>query len=174
MTGHRAGSARLHVPEVEPGLTRRRWDALVSACGSPFSEPPPRPPAWSLWLVETSPALIRIAADNKTPMSSAEWNGLWRPVCMAQAPKRSPTRGCVGLLWQHVMRDPARRAGGDTALHCPAPSPTPNPGCRGLDPATPEWGRTGRRARAVRKVGCLPPPVATGPRDLNSAPPTLC
>ena len=33
------------------------------------------------------------------------------------------------------------------------------------------WGRTVRRARAVRKVGCFPPPVATGPRVLNSAPP---
>ena len=30
-----------------------------------------------------------------------------------------------------------------------------------------------RCARAVRKVGCFPPPVATGPRVLNSAPPML-
>ena len=33
------------------------------------------------------------------------------------------------------------------------------------------WGRTVRCAHAVRKVGCFPPPVATGPRVLNSAPP---
>ena len=34
-------------------------------------------------------------------------------------------------------------------------------------------GRTVRCARAVRKVGCFPPPVATGPKVLNSAPPML-
>ena len=34
-------------------------------------------------------------------------------------------------------------------------------------------GRTVRCARAVRKVGSFPPPVATGPRVLNSAPPVL-
>ena len=28
-------------------------------------------------------------------------------------------------------------------------------------------------ARAVRNAGCFPPPVATGPRALNSAPPIL-
>ena len=32
------------------------------------------------------------------------------------------------------------------------------------------WGRTVRCALAVRKLGCLPPLVATGPRALNSAP----
>ena len=31
-------------------------------------------------------------------------------------------------------------------------------------------GRTVRCARAVRKVGCFPPPVATDPKVLNSAP----
>ena len=35
-----------------------------------------------------------------------------------------------------------------------------------------QGGRTVRRARAVRKVGCFPPPVATGP-VLNSGPPML-
>ena len=35
-----------------------------------------------------------------------------------------------------------------------------------------ENGRTVRCARAVRKVGCFPSPVATGPRVLNAAPPT--
>ena len=35
------------------------------------------------------------------------------------------------------------------------------------------WGRTVHCARAVRKGGCFPPPVATGPRVLNSAPPML-
>ena len=34
-------------------------------------------------------------------------------------------------------------------------------------------GHTVRCARAVRKVGCFPLPVATGPRVLNSAPPML-
>ena len=34
-------------------------------------------------------------------------------------------------------------------------------------------GRTVRCVRAVRKVGCFPPPVATGPRVLSSAPPML-
>ena len=32
------------------------------------------------------------------------------------------------------------------------------------------WGRTVRCARAMRKVGWFSPPVATGPRVLNSAP----
>ena len=32
-------------------------------------------------------------------------------------------------------------------------------------------GRTVRCARAVRKAGCFPPPVVTGPKALNSAPP---
>ena len=32
------------------------------------------------------------------------------------------------------------------------------------------WGRTVRCARAVRKVGCFSPPVATDPKALNSAP----
>ena len=36
------------------------------------------------------------------------------------------------------------------------------------------WGRTVRCARAVRKVGCFSPPVATGPRVLNSAPYSPC
>ena len=31
--------------------------------------------------------------------------------------------------------------------------------------------RTGRCARAVRKGGCFPPPVAAGPKALNCAPP---
>ena len=35
------------------------------------------------------------------------------------------------------------------------------------------WRRTVRCARAVRKFGCFPPPVATGPRVLTSAPPIL-
>ena len=30
------------------------------------------------------------------------------------------------------------------------------------------WAHTVRCARAVRKVGCFPPPVATGPRVLSS------
>ena len=34
-----------------------------------------------------------------------------------------------------------------------------------------EGGRTVRCARAVRNLGCFPPPVATGPRVLNAAPP---
>ena len=34
-------------------------------------------------------------------------------------------------------------------------------------------GRTVRCARAVRKAGCFPPPVATGPRALNSVPQAL-
>ena len=33
-----------------------------------------------------------------------------------------------------------------------------------------QGGRTVRCARAVRKVGCFPPPVATDPKALNSAP----
>ena len=35
-------------------------------------------------------------------------------------------------------------------------------------------GRTVRCVRAVRKLGCFPPPVATGPRVLNSAPYSPC
>ena len=35
-------------------------------------------------------------------------------------------------------------------------------------------GRTVRRARAVQKVDCFPPPVAMGPRVLNSAPDSPC
>ena len=35
-------------------------------------------------------------------------------------------------------------------------------------------GRTARYARAVRTGGCFSPPVATGPRVLNSAPYSLC
>ena len=38
----------------------------------------------------------------------------------------------------------------------------------------PKRGRPVRCARAVRKGGCFPLPVATGPRVLNSAPPMLC
>ena len=34
-----------------------------------------------------------------------------------------------------------------------------------------QGGRTVRCARAVQEVGCFPPPVATGPRVLHSAPP---
>ena len=34
-------------------------------------------------------------------------------------------------------------------------------------------GHAVRCARAVRKVGCFPPLVATGPRVLDSAPPML-
>ena len=35
-------------------------------------------------------------------------------------------------------------------------------------------GRTVRCARTVRKVSCFPPPVAMGPRVLNSAPYSPC
>ena len=35
-------------------------------------------------------------------------------------------------------------------------------------------GRTVRCAPAVQKAGCFPPPVATGPRGLNSAPYSPC
>ena len=37
-----------------------------------------------------------------------------------------------------------------------------------------QLGRTVCCARAVRKVGCFPPPVATDPKVLNSAPYTPC
>ena len=45
--------------------------------------------------------------------------------------------------------------------------------CAVLDETNIHRGRTARCVLAVRKVGCFSPPVATGPRVLNSAPPIL-